>query len=450
MMPLHRTFSRVRETSTTEGTATYVLAGPVTGFLAFSARLTAGQTVWYTATDGTQWETGIGTYQVSGSEQRLERTTIIENSAGTTSRIDWGPGTREVFCAPPGSRLATLDQADELSLAKVQFRTTGKNTAGLVYGSGEELGLYDETAAQWAWYWDWDYNGSGGKRLRVPQLLYADIVDSPDLRLNGASLGTAATATLHDMVTGTSQAASSTTVTLAAGESSVNDIYNDLEITMLTGPAAGQTREITDYVGSTKVLTVGTAFSPAPSSGGGDQYAITTGPAQADRVLRSRSDGRLDPRLVPRMGAATSSTDGTLGIPAAPRAGEEKEFLRGDNSWKLIGARFTDSSWITSWTNGSTSSVAHGLGDHPDQYWLEAECTTSEHGYAVGDRIVFGNFGEQGTSRGLTVWATSANVAYTIASAGIAIARRDATSIGVMTPSSWKIRRRAIRWRWDD
>ena len=50
---------RVKETTTTTGTGTYTLAGALTGFEAFS-QVGDGNTTYYTCTDGTDFETGIG------------------------------------------------------------------------------------------------------------------------------------------------------------------------------------------------------------------------------------------------------------------------------------------------------------------------------------------------------------------------------------------------------
>lgn len=70
-------------------------------------------------------------------------------------------------------------------------------------------------------------------------------------------------------ITGTAQAGSAGSITLAAGESSTDDIYNGMIITITGGTGSGGVGVITDYVGSTKVATVqkSTAtFTPSGSS----------------------------------------------------------------------------------------------------------------------------------------------------------------------------------------
>jgi hypothetical protein len=58
--------------------------------------------------------------------------------------------------------------------------------------------------------------------------------------------------------TGTAQAGTSTTITLASGASVTDDIYNTMSVYITSGTGSGQLRTITDYVGTTKVATVAT------------------------------------------------------------------------------------------------------------------------------------------------------------------------------------------------
>jgi len=55
---------------------------------------------------------------------------------------------------------------------------------------------------------------------------------------------------------GNVQAGASTTITLASSASATDDIYNNYTITITSGTGAGQSKTITDYVGTTKVATV--------------------------------------------------------------------------------------------------------------------------------------------------------------------------------------------------
>ena len=87
---------RVKETSTTTGTGTYSLAGTVTGFRTFVAGIGSANTCLYSATDGTNWECGLGTV-TSGSPDTLARTRVIASS-NSNAAVNWGAGTKTLVC----------------------------------------------------------------------------------------------------------------------------------------------------------------------------------------------------------------------------------------------------------------------------------------------------------------------------------------------------------------
>lgn len=66
--------------------------------------------------------------------------------------------------------------------------------------------------------------------------------------------------------TGTAQAGTSLTITLANTASSVDDTYNDQTAHTTGGTGSGQYRLITGYVGSTRIATVSTAWSTNPDA----------------------------------------------------------------------------------------------------------------------------------------------------------------------------------------
>lgn len=83
------------------------------------------------------------------------------------------------------------------------------------------------------------------------------------------SCGFAATTT-SSAVTGTAQAGSAGSITLAAGASATDDFYNGMVISITSGTGNGNKGIITDYNGTTKVATVQkstSAFTPGASSG---------------------------------------------------------------------------------------------------------------------------------------------------------------------------------------
>jgi hypothetical protein len=100
---------RVKETSTTTGTGTLNLAGAVTGFVTFVSGIGNSNTTYYAIFEqGTNnFEIGIGTV-TDATPDTLARTTVINNSAGNTSKINFS-GTLDVFCTLPASKSVYLD-----------------------------------------------------------------------------------------------------------------------------------------------------------------------------------------------------------------------------------------------------------------------------------------------------------------------------------------------------
>lgn len=97
------------------------------------------------------------------------------------------------------------------------------------------------------------------------------------------------TSSKHD--TGTAQAGASTTITLKSASSAVDDYYNGLYITITGGTGSGQVRIIEDYVGSTKVATVDSAWTTAPNST--STYSITTWtPEAVNQYVNVQPQGR--------------------------------------------------------------------------------------------------------------------------------------------------------------
>jgi hypothetical protein len=72
--------------------------------------------------------------------------------------------------------------------------------------------------------------------------------------------------------TGYARAGASTTITLATGDSTYDDAYNNHKIEILSGTGAGQVRTISDYAGSTRVATVSASWSTIPDTS--SQYGV--------------------------------------------------------------------------------------------------------------------------------------------------------------------------------
>lgn len=95
---------RVKEQSTTTGTGTFTLTGAVTGFQSFSSAIGNTNTTYYTITDNTNWETGIGTVGAG----TLARTTVLESS-NAGSLVTFPSGTKDVFATYPANKAISRD-----------------------------------------------------------------------------------------------------------------------------------------------------------------------------------------------------------------------------------------------------------------------------------------------------------------------------------------------------
>lgn len=80
---------------------------------------------------------------------------------------------------------------------------------------------------------------------------------------NGVTLRTSDSPIVH---TGTAQAGSASTITLAAGASATDGLYGGLLVRIVSGTGAGQVRRVLAYVGSTKVVTTDRAWTTNPDA----------------------------------------------------------------------------------------------------------------------------------------------------------------------------------------
>lgn len=93
--------SLVHETATNPGTGVTVnLSGAVNSRRSFASAFGSGAACFYVLSDGSKSEWGLGTF-TAGSPNTLSRTTVIGNTSGTTSRLNF-TGVINVYNAIPG------------------------------------------------------------------------------------------------------------------------------------------------------------------------------------------------------------------------------------------------------------------------------------------------------------------------------------------------------------
>jgi hypothetical protein len=105
--------------------------------------------------------------------------------------------------------------------------------------------------------------------------------------VSGKTTLTASVASFHNGRTNTAAAGGANTITLDAGASADDDIYNGSTITITGGTGAGQSRIISDYVGSTQVATVSVNWTTQPDNT--STFSIAT---QVGQYINATPQGR--------------------------------------------------------------------------------------------------------------------------------------------------------------
>lgn len=125
---------RVKETTTTTGTGTLTLAGAMSGFQAFSV-IGNANTTYYAIYEpsGTAWEVGIGTYTLSGAT--LSRNTILASS-NAGAAVNFGAGTKVVFCTYPAGKSVYLDASGNAIGLGTPAAFVATNVTGLPISTG--------------------------------------------------------------------------------------------------------------------------------------------------------------------------------------------------------------------------------------------------------------------------------------------------------------------------
>src|SRR6056300_993725 len=124
---------RVKETSTTTGTGTFDLAGAVSGFESFVAGIGNSNTTYYSiVNENGEFEVGLGTVTDAATDT-LSRDTII-SSSNSDSAVNFGAGTKNVFCTLPASKAVILDSSGNI-VANNGSNLTNLNASNVASGT---------------------------------------------------------------------------------------------------------------------------------------------------------------------------------------------------------------------------------------------------------------------------------------------------------------------------
>ena len=142
---------RIKETSSTTGQSDLTLTGAVDGFRTF-ADIGNNNTTYYAIVDGNNFEVGLGTYSTSGPT--LARTTVLQTSAGNTTKISC-TGNQEVFVTQPADKAVFEDASGDTKITNnllVGTDVGSYNTSDFdVFVSNADQGtticLYDDNGA---------------------------------------------------------------------------------------------------------------------------------------------------------------------------------------------------------------------------------------------------------------------------------------------------------------
>ncbi len=195
------------------------------------------------------------------------------------------------------------------------------------------------------------------------------------------------------------------------------------------------------------------------------------------RALTADGFDRVRQGLAPLAGA-TAGAAGVKGLVPAPSIADRLKVLSGAGTWvalptgaawgaitgtlsaqpdlwaaltgldtRIAATEFGYSSAALTIVPGGVVTLNHGLGSPPQKFWIEATCTASDWGYAVGTVIRLNEslYASSGNNYGATVEITNTQIIVNTASAGYLFIRKDTKAIERMNPACWTIKYKASK-----
>jgi len=239
---------RVQETATANTTVSFTLTGAITSYQSFSA-IGNGNTTYYGATDGTNWEVGLGTYSTTGPT--LTRTTIL-SSSNSGSAVTFS-GAVTVWCDYPAGKQISSDYPNALGVV-----TPAAGTFTTITGQTEVLRTTENNlfarSQTFNVYWT-----SGGANITATD----NAVTAPDSTTTAANIVPTVTNGLHRI-------SNPTTLTLYAGVTYTSSIYakaNGYRYLFVNNTSAIAASSVFDLQAGTVSTTTGSATITSVGSG---------------------------------------------------------------------------------------------------------------------------------------------------------------------------------------
>ena len=176
---------RVKETTTSTGTGTINLNGAGSGFETFVTGIGNGNETFYCiiAAGTGNFEVGIGTV-TDATPDTLSRTTVL-SSSNSDSLVNFGVGTKDVFCTLPASKAVVEDGSNNVAIGN--NITLGGTVDGVDIATRDGVLTSTTTTANAA------LPKAGGQMSGNITMAGTETVDGRDLSVDGTKLDTIAT-----------------------------------------------------------------------------------------------------------------------------------------------------------------------------------------------------------------------------------------------------------------